>query len=310
MTHPFVQPSKVGLTILLTGASGFVGSNLKGYLESAGHQVISLSRSNKKATDPFWNYEVGEIRIPSDLRFDAVIHLAGEPIASSRWTEEKKGKIEESRVKGTAMLCNALTRIKNPLKTFLSASAVGFYGNRNNEVLTEESSKGSGFLSDVVQKWEEASIEKLSNSSIRICHLRFGVILSAEGGALKKMLLPFKYGLGGKLGDGLQWMSWVTLNDTLSSIYHCLLNETLTGAVNITAPEAVTNTEFTKTLGKVLQRPTRCTVPKSVLRFVVGELADEALLSSTRALPHKLTQSGFQFSSPRLEEGLRKVLGK
>jgi uncharacterized protein (TIGR01777 family) len=240
---------------------------------------------------------------------DALVHLAGENIAEGRWTDEKKARIRESRVVGTRVLSEALARLQRPPKSLLCASAIGFYGDRGGEMLTEESAPGVGFLPEVCREWEAAAGPAIERG-IRVVFLRFGVILSAEGGALDKMLTPFKMGVGGKIGSGKQFMSWITLDDTIGVIKHALVNETLSGPVNVVAPTPVTNGEFTRTIGRVLSLPTIFFVPAFAARLAFGEMADAALLASERVEPARLKQSGYVFQHPELDGALRHLLKK
>lgn len=298
------------MRILVTGASGLVGTALVSALEARGDEVLRLIRSTpKSANEVRWNPEK-EIENPSALEgIDAGIHLAGESISEGRWTKEKKERIYTSRVKGTRTLSEALSRLNLSPKTFLCASAIGFYGDRGDEILDEESAPGTGFLTKVCVDWEAAA-EPAKERGIRIIHLRFGIVLSDAGGALKKMLPPFKMGVGGKLGSGRQYMSWVTLEDAVRIIIHALDNESLRGPVNVVSTNPVTNLEFTKTLGRVLSRPTFFAVPAFALRLAFGDLADEGLLASTRVIPKRLEQTGYTFRHAQLEDALRSALGK
>ena len=302
-------PSAKPLSVAVSGASGLIGSQLSAFLSTCGHHVTRLVRHEPTSSDEIqWSPE-GGIHA-STPTFDAVIHLAGEGIAEKRWSSERKDKIVKSRVDGTRALLNSFANSKTPPKTFITASAIGFFGDRGDELLDETSSIGSGFLPSTCKAWEGLAEESSKRCGARNIALRFGIVLSPEGGALKKMLLPFSLGLGGPLGSGKQFMSWIHLHDAVYAIYHLLMREDLSGPFVVTAPNPVSNSEFTKALGRVLKRPTLFRVPPFVLKILFGEMAEAALLSSTRAVPKGLTDSGFVFSYPEIEEGMRQVLGK
>ncbi len=295
--------------ILVSGATGLVGRALSRRLEADGHVVRRMVRnaSPHSSEAVYWDPAKG-ILSPDDLEdLDTVVHLAGEPIASGRWTPERKARIRDSRVKGTQLLCERLLACKKPPATLIAASAMGYYGNRGDEVLTEDSAAGSGFLAEVCQAWEERT-EAARDGGIRVVNLRIGLVLSGSGGALSKMLPPFKCGLGGTLGGGKPWMSWIHLDDLVGAIVHAIDTTTLSGPVNGVAPSPVTNKTFTKTLGAVLGRPTFLPAPTPVLRTVLGEMADEMLLASTRIKPDRLITSGYTFAFPELEGALRDLL--
>lgn len=299
------------MKILVTGSTGLVGSALLPFLRSKGHEVFRLVRSQAKTgpTEIYWNPEQG-IDDTSRLEgMDAVIHLAGENISEGRWTEAKKARIRDSRVKGTRVLSEALARLSQPPRALLSASATGYYGDRGDEIVREGSAPGSDFLAGVCRDWEAAA-EPAAERGIRVVYLRFGVIFTPKGGALSKILAPFQFGVGGKLGSGKQYMSWIALDDVVGAIYHALTNETMSGPVNIVAPNPVTNYDFTKTLGRVISRPTLFPVPSFAIRLAFGEMGDAALLSSTRVEPARLKESGFVFQHPELEGALRQMLKK
>jgi uncharacterized protein (TIGR01777 family) len=236
-----------------------------------------------------------------------VVHLAGESIASGRWSAEKKKAIRESRVKGTALLSDALARLSRPPSVFLSASAIGYYGNRGDELLTEKSAAGNDFLSSVCREWEAAT-RAAAEKGIRTVLTRFGIILDAKEGALGKMLPPFRMGVGGRVGDGKQWMSWIALDDVVNGLKFLIQDESIQGPVNFVAPEPVRNAEFTKTLGRVLSRPTIFPIPAFGVRLAFGEMADALLLSSQRVEPSVLEDKGYQFRWPTLEPALRHLL--
>jgi uncharacterized protein (TIGR01777 family) len=239
---------------------------------------------------------------------DAVIHLAGESI-QGRWTPNKKARIRESRFKGTRLLADALAQLAKPPKVFISASAIGYYGDRGDEVLREDSSPGNGFLAEVVREWEAAT-EPASKKGIRVVNVRTGIVLGSEGGALGQMLTPFKMGVGGRIGSGQQYMSWIALDDEVGAIEHALKTESLRGPVNFVGPSPVRNTEFTKVLGKVLSRPTVFPLPAFAVKTVFGQMGEELLLFSQRVEPSRLTASGYKFRYPELEGALRRAVGK
>jgi uncharacterized protein (TIGR01777 family) len=297
--------------VLVTGSTGLVGSTLVPSLTTAGHQVTRLVRTTPRPGQAavYWHPEDGSIATPGLEGMDAVVHLAGENIAAGRWSSEKKARIRDSRVQGTRVLCDALAQLVNPPKVLVSASAIGYYGDRGAEVLREQSRPGRDFLADVCRAWEAATAAA-AQRRIRVVNLRIGMVLSAAGGALAKMLLPFKMGAGGRIGSGQQYMSWIALDDLIGVIHHVLLTDSLQGPVNAVAPHPVTNSEFTRTLGRVLRRPTLLPLPAFAARAAFGEMADALLLASTRVEPAKLKDSHYAFRYPELEGALRHVLGK
>jgi uncharacterized protein (TIGR01777 family) len=254
-----------------------------------------------------WNPQSGEVDSSKLEGLDAVVHLAGRGIASGKWTPEVKQDIRDSRLKGTALLCQALSRLSVRPKVLVSASAVGYYGDRGAELLHEDSAAGTGFLAELCRDWEAAT-EPAGKSGIRVVNLRIGVVLSTVGGALAKMLLPFQLGIGGQIGSGKQYMSWVALNDLAGIVDFALSNDGLSGPLNAVAPNPVTNLQFTKTLGAVLGRPTILPVPDLGLRLLFGEMGDELLLSGQRVDASKLLAAGYQFELPDLEQALRRVI--
>jgi uncharacterized protein (TIGR01777 family) len=299
------------MRVLVSGSSGLVGSALMPALVAAGHEVGRLARANAAAGphDVRWDPTTGHIDAARLEGVDAVVHLAGENIAAGRWNEWRKEAIRKSRVEGTRLVAGALARLKRTPQTLVSASAIGFYGDGGDEVLRETSPRGHGFLPAVCVAWE-AQTEPAEARGIRVVHLRFGVILSEKGGALRKMLLPFRLGLGGVVGSGRQWMSWVAIDDAVGAIQHTLATSSLRGAANAVAPEPVTNRDFTRALGRVLDRPTVLPLPAFAARLAFGELADALLLASARVVPDALLASGYRFKHPGLEGALRHVLGR
>jgi uncharacterized protein (TIGR01777 family) len=295
--------------ILVTGSTGLIGSALIPSLTADGHEVTRLLRSQPKPGEKAisWEPEAGRLDPKGLEGIDAVVHLAGENIAE-RWTAQKKTRIRDSRVKGTRLLSDTLARLEMPPKVLVCASAIGYYGDRGEELLTEASSPGRGFLAEVCQAWEEAA-EPARRKGIGVVHLRFGMILSAAGGALAKMLPPFRLGIGGALGSGRQYISWIAIDDVIGAVHHALVSAGMSGPTNTVAPQAVTNQEFTRVLGKVLGRPTVLPMPAFAARLMFGEMADEVLLASARVQPTKLLSTGYVFRYPDLEPALRHVLG-
>jgi uncharacterized protein (TIGR01777 family) len=291
--------------VAVTGASGLVGSALVAALEDRGRRVVRLVRRNPDGDGEIrWDPAAGVLD-PADLEgIGAVVHLAGENIASGPWTRERKRRIHDSRVDGTRLVAGAMAAMAEPPQTFVCASAVGYYGDRGDRVLEEDAEPGEGFLAEVCRGWEAAA-DPARERGVRVVHPRIGVVLSADGGALAKMLLPFKLGLGGVLGSGKQYMSWIDLDDLVAVILHAMDDGDLDGAVNAVAPEPVTNREFTRTLGRVLHRPTILPAPAFALRLLLGEMAEELFLASTRAVPARLRRHGFTFRHPQLEGALR-----
>jgi len=299
------------MRVLLSGSSGLAGSALIPVLTGGGHQVVRLVRSEPRdaVSEVRWDPQAGDIDAAGLKGVEAAVHLAGESIAAGRWTAAKRARILESRVKGTRLLAEALAGLEQRPKVLVSASAVGYYGDRGEETLTEESGSGSAFLSEVCRQWENAT-EPAVAAGIRVVNLRFGVMLSAIGGALPRLLTPFRLGVGGRLGSGSQYMSWIAIDDVIAAILHVLTTEALRGPVNAVAPQSVTNREFTKTIGRVLGRPTVFPLPAFAARLAFGQMADELLLCSQRVEPAKLLASGYQFRFPELEAALRHILGK
>jgi len=297
------------MKILVSGSHGLVGKALVRSLTEDGHEVMRLVRGEHAfgAPEVGWQPDKGTIDVEHIEGIHAVVHLAGENIASGRWTAEKKRAIRESRVKGTALLSDALARLSQPPSVFLSASAIGYYGNRADELLTEKSAPGKDFLAEVCTAWEAAT-KPAAEKGIRTVCTRFGIILDSNEGALAKMLPPFRIGIGGRIGDGKQWMSWIALDDVVNGLKLLIEDNSIHGAVNFVAPNPVRNTEFTKTLGRVLSRPTFFPVPAFAARFAFGEMADALLLSSQKVKPSVLEDKGFSFSWPTLEPALRHLI--
>lgn len=299
------------MRVLISGATGLVGTALTNALRRAGHTVNRLVRPGGAGApgDVGWDPVSGKIELSGLEGVDAVVHLAGASIASGRWTESRKELLRTSRVDATRHLVNGLLRLARPPKVLVAASAVGYYGNRGDELLTEASAPGSDFLAQLARDWEAES-QRAEESGIRTVRLRFGVILSATGGALPQMMLPFKLGAGGRIGSGQQWMSWISLTDAVALARHALENAELSGAVNAVAPSPVRNAEFTKVLGRVLRRPTLFPAPAFALKLALGEMAGALLLSSQRVIPARLQGQNFQFQHLELETALRAVLKK
>jgi uncharacterized protein (TIGR01777 family) len=298
------------MRVLVSGASGLIGSALTQSLREDGNEVVRLVRSRDAVggDSVFWDPDAGTIDTDSLGHLDAAVHLSGESVAGI-WTQKKRESIRSSRVKSTTMLSNAFNYLDPVPKVFVCASAVGYYGDRGEEELTERSGPGSGFLADVVRDWEAAT-EAARDEGIRVVNIRTGIVLSSEGGALGTMLVPFRLRLGGRLGSGRQWMSWIAIDDEIGLIRHALANEEVSGPLNASSPNPVTNRDFTKTLGRVLGRPTVFPAPAPVLKTVLGDFAREGLLSGQRAVPERALATGYRFRHPELEPALRHVLGK
>ncbi|MGB0715896.1 MAG: TIGR01777 family oxidoreductase [Phycisphaerae bacterium] len=300
-----------GLSVFVTGSSGLVGKRLCVALQDDGHQVKRVVRSTKQdgPRAVVWNPSADEIDPTIFNGADAVVHLAGESIADKRWSTAQKKVILDSRAKSTRNLAEALAALDNPPKTLVCASAIGFYGSRGDEQLTEESETGDGFLAEVCRAWEDAC-QPARDAGIRVVNIRIGMVVARDGGALAKMLTPFKMGAGGILGSGKQYMSWIEVDDLVRLIEYTITEESLDGPVNAVAPKPITNFEFTKALGRVLGRPTIFPMPAFAARLAFGEMADELLLSSARVFPKRATDAGFVFARPEIESALRYVLKK
>lgn len=296
------------MRILITGASGLIGKALTKSFDDKGFELLLAGRSEPKDDrQTRWTAE-DAFAEPERLEgLDAVIHLAGESVSALRWTDEKKAAIRNSRVNGTRSVVDALSRLKKRPKVFISGSATGFYGDRDDEILTESSVAGDNFLAEICREWEAES-RRAEDAGIRTVLLRTGIVLSKDGGALATMLLPFKLGVGGVVGDGKQWMSWISLDDEIRAIEFVLEHEEVRGAVNLTSPNPVTNQEFTAALGEVLYRPTFIPLPEFAVSMLLGEMGDELLLSSARVEPARLEQLGFEWHFPELRSALEHAL--
>ncbi|HEU5238270.1 MAG TPA: TIGR01777 family oxidoreductase [Pyrinomonadaceae bacterium] len=289
------------MKIAITGSSGLVGSALMPLLVAGGYDIVRLRRPGD------WDPEQRTVNLSALSGVDAVINLAGESIASGLWTTAKKRRILDSRVKSTRFISETISRMDPPPQVLVSASAIGYYGDRGDEVLTEESAPGNGFLAEVCRQWEAAT-DPATRRGIRVVHPRIGLVLSAKGGALGKMLLPFKLGLGGRIGSGSQFWSWISIDDLCGAIVHCIQAPGLHGPVNIVSPTPITNADFTKVLGRVLRRLTILPMPAFAARMALGEMADALLLASARVEPTKLVASRFVFRHKELESTLKHVL--
>lgn len=300
------------MKIVVTGASGFLGTALRARLTSEGHHAIPLVRSETPVTGDAlrWNPKEGTIDARGIEGAGAVVHLAGRGIGSRRWNDKHKKEVLESRVQGTSLLCKTLAELDRPPSVLVSAAAVGYYGDRGDEELDEDRGPGRGFLAGVCRRWEEAT-GPAEAAGLRVVRLRSGLVLDPKKGVLPPMLLPFKVGLGGKLGSGRQWWSWIALDDWLGGVLHVLGRPDASGAFNFTAPGVVRNEDFTRVLGRVLRRPAVVAVPALALKVLLGpEMAQEMLLSSQRAVPRRLLSTGYEFAWPDLEPALRSMLGR
>jgi len=297
------------MKIAVTGSTGLVGSALVAHLESSGHVVKRIVRRRDSADSDsvYWDPEAGMIEVDKLAGLDAAVHLAGENIAKRRWSKRQKARILESRVNGTRLLSATLAGLDPRPEVMVCASAMGYYGDRRDEILTEDSGSGDLFLSRVVRDWEAATTPA-ADAGIRVVNLRLGLVVSGAGGAIRRMMLPFKLGLGGRVGSGRQWVSWIAMADLVRLIQHCLADRSLRGAVNAASPNPVTNRDLAQTLAKVLHRPAIMPLPGFVVRTALGQMGEELLLSSARLSPAKLVASGFEFHSPDLESALRREL--
>ena len=295
------------MKIAIAGASGLVGSALIHALTGGDVAITRLVRQAPKTGEIEWHPNQDQVSAQSLEGFDVIINLAGENLAGGRWTDEHKRKIRDSRVSGTHLLSEAIAKMEVKPRVFVCASATGIYGDRDDEVLDEQSESGGGFLAGVCREWEKAC-EPATKAGVRVVNLRFGPILAHEGGMLAKLLTPFKMGMGGKVGTGKQYISWVALEDAVNAIKLAINDQSVQGPLNVVSPNPVTNEEFTKTLGHVLNRPTALAMPAFAARLAFGEMADEMLLVSQRVMPKRLTAAGFQFQYPELEGAMKKYV--
>jgi len=296
------------MNVLMTGSTGLIGAALVSFLKEQGHSVTRLVRSQARpaADEVLWQPQSDSFVADLPQPPDAVVHLAGEPVAG-RWNKAKKERIRSSRVDATRVLSHALAAMPQPPAVLISASASGYYGDRGDTVLTEASAPGSGFLAAICRDWEAAT-QPASDAGIRVVHLRLGIVLSAKGGALPKMLLPFRLGLGGNIGSGRQYWRWISLDDAIGVAHHAIVTESLRGAVNTVSPQPIRNSEFTRTLGRALKRPTVLNVPAFALRLMLGQMANELLLASACIEPEQLKATRYAFQHPRLDGALRDLL--
>lgn len=306
-----LRKKEKSLNFLVSGSSGLIGSALIPFLTTGGHRVTRLVRRKplSEKGEIYWSPTEDELDPAGMEGMDVVVHLAGENIGEGRWTRNKKRKILESRIKSTALIADTIAGLDTPPKVLVVASAIGYYGNRGKELMTEYSRSGSDFISRVCCRWEQAACSA-ALKGVRVVFLRIGIVLSPLGGTLKKVLLPFQMGLGGKFGSGGQYMSWIGIDDVIGAIYHSVYCDRLEGPVNVVAPNPVTNAEFTAVLGKILGRPAVFSIPESMIKIVFGKMGDEIILSSTKVLPAKLLETGYKFRYPDIEGVLRHLLGK
>lgn len=295
------------MKVLITGSSGLIGTALIKKLTQSGHEVAGLLRTRHDVNHPFWDIEKGVVDLGSFGAPDVVVNFAGENLIDSRWSKAKKDRILNSRIKATRLLVDYLLKAEHKPALLISGSALGFYGNRGDEILDENSPPGTNFSAQLCQQWEAAA-EPAKQAGIRVVYSRTGIVLSPAGGALKKMLLPFKLGLGGVLGNGRQYVSWVCIDDMVAMLEFIMSHDAISGPVNMVSPEAVTNYQLTKALGKTLHRPTIFPMPGFVAGILFGEMADELLLSSARLKPAKMLAAGYQFQYAELSAALEHVL--
>ncbi|MCY3788329.1 MAG: TIGR01777 family oxidoreductase, partial [Gemmatimonadetes bacterium] len=285
------------MKILVAGSSGLIGTALCSRLEREGHEVVRLVRRQPAQGELRWDPEAGELEQEALEGIEAAVHLGGRNIATGRWTDTVKAQLRQSRVQTTQLLATRLAGLAAPPRVLVCASAIGIYGHRRDEELDEESDTGEGFLAELGRAWEGASAVA-SEAGIRVVQARLGIVLSRRGGALAKMLLPFRLGVGGKIGDGRQYVGWISLEDAVAALIYAVENDALRGPVNLTAPQQVTNAELTRTLGRVLRRPTLLPLPAFAAKLLLGELAEEGLLASQRVRPTRLLEAGFEFAYP------------
>ena len=297
------------MNILISGSSGLIGTALNDYLTKSGHTIYSMDRSPHSDSPFYWQPDKNIISFDESIHIDTVINLAGSNISDGKWTEAKKKEIFDSRINSTKLLAEYIAKLSSPPKVFIAASAIGFYGDSGDEQVDENSTAGSDFLAHVAKKWEEAT-KTAVDAGIRTVNLRTGIVLSPHGGALGKMLLPFKLALGGVVGSGKQYMSWVSIDEVSHIIEFILKTESINGPLNMVSPKPVTNYEFTKCLGKALSRPTLFPMPAIIAKLIFGEMADALLLSSTRVQPSKLINSGYEFINSDLLKTLTTILKK
>ena len=299
------------MNVLVSGASGLIGSALVPLLRSDGHDVVRLERGGGRCDtgSVSWDPQTGTLDRTRLTGIEAVVHLAGENIANGRWSRDKKIRIRSSRVDATHLLARTLAELDPPPQTLIAASAIGYYGDRGGAVLDEDSTPGGDFLAEVCREWEAAT-QPAAEGGIRVVNLRFGVVLSPIGGALATMLTPFRFGVGGPVGTGRQYLSWIAIDDALDAIRFALATPGLSGPVNAVSPNPVTSAEFARALGRVLSRPALLPLPAVAARLLFGEMADALLLSSTRVTPKRLLHAGFQFRFRELDAALRHVLGR
>ena len=296
--------------VVISGSSGLLGTALSSYLIKKGFTLLRLVRRPEAAENEiFWNPLTGEIDSQKLEGTDAAINFSGRNIGLGRWTKKRKKEIFESRVNSTRLLAETLSKLKDPPHSFISASAIGYYGDSGAEFMNEGAEPGTGFLPDLCVHWEEAT-KPAMKAGLRVVQMRSGVVLTADGGALAQMLPPFKMGVGGKLGNGKQYFSWIDIDDYVRAVYHLMTSDSIQSPVNVASPEPVTNSEFTAVLARVLRRPAFIPIPGFVLKLLFGQVAEEILLSSSRVIPQILLGSGFEFKYPDLENALRKCLNK